>query len=207
MFINGGDTLSLWSSCTRQNVMEQCESGKEISSMPKIWWPWKLSFFQWLDFDVTERVAQLIRGLLKRLDKQQNQIQKLEIEIEKKEVECRISTSFYLEKNMGMCCCSPILLFLFGLPGCALYFGGSGGGRPVLCHNSEEVTGKIADTPTSVALTLASTVASTEAFTVASTKAFTFTLSPTSNSQSSKGTSVSDSTHNSSEIYPSTSTS
>nr|GMC67475.1 GRF zinc finger protein [Ipomoea batatas] len=44
-------------------------------------------FFQWLDFDVTERVAQLIRGLLKRLDKQQNQIQKLEIDIEKKEVE------------------------------------------------------------------------------------------------------------------------
>nr|GLL49975.1 uncharacterized protein LOC109159395 [Ipomoea trifida] len=43
--------------------------------------------YGWLDFDVTERVAQLIRGLLKRLDKQQNQIQKLEIEIEKKEVE------------------------------------------------------------------------------------------------------------------------
>nr|GMC46535.1 uncharacterized protein LOC109159395 [Ipomoea batatas] len=44
-------------------------------------------FFQWLDFDVTERVAHLIRGLLKRLDKHQNEIQKLEIEKKKKEVE------------------------------------------------------------------------------------------------------------------------
>nr|GMD54154.1 uncharacterized protein LOC109169835 [Ipomoea batatas] len=79
MFINEGDTLSLWSSCTRQNVKEQCESGKEISSMSKISY-----------FDVTERVAQLIRGLLKRLNKQQNQIQKLEIEIEKKEDEVMV---------------------------------------------------------------------------------------------------------------------
>ncbi|XP_019163053.1 PREDICTED: uncharacterized protein LOC109159395 [Ipomoea nil] len=44
-------------------------------------------FFQWLDFDVNERVAQLIRGLLKRLDKHQNEFQKLEIEMEKKELE------------------------------------------------------------------------------------------------------------------------
>nr|GMD52293.1 uncharacterized protein LOC109169835 [Ipomoea batatas] len=46
--------------------------------------------YRWLDFDVTERVAQLIRGLLKRLNKQQNQIQKLEIEIEKKEDEVMV---------------------------------------------------------------------------------------------------------------------
>nr|GMD66017.1 zinc finger, GRF-type [Ipomoea batatas] len=43
--------------------------------------------YDWLDFDVTERVAHLIRGLLKRLDKHQNEIQKLEIQMEKKEVE------------------------------------------------------------------------------------------------------------------------
>ncbi|XP_019153850.1 PREDICTED: uncharacterized protein LOC109150395 [Ipomoea nil] len=40
-------------------------------------------YFEWIDSDVSERVSRIIRGLLKRLDKKESEIQRLEIIIEK----------------------------------------------------------------------------------------------------------------------------
>nr|GLL16352.1 uncharacterized protein LOC109193541 [Ipomoea trifida]GMC72318.1 DNA topoisomerase [Ipomoea batatas]GMC91690.1 DNA topoisomerase [Ipomoea batatas] len=40
-------------------------------------------FFEWIDSDVSERVSRIIRGLLKRLDKKDNEIKRLQTVIEK----------------------------------------------------------------------------------------------------------------------------
>nr|GMD68613.1 uncharacterized protein LOC109167351 [Ipomoea batatas] len=44
-------------------------------------------FRTWVDMDVSDRVAIIIRGLLKRLDKNDMEIQKLKYTIEKEEIE------------------------------------------------------------------------------------------------------------------------
>nr|GMD03744.1 uncharacterized protein LOC109193259 [Ipomoea batatas] len=43
-------------------------------------------YFQWLDSDVSDRVAKVIRGLLKRLDKQDSEMQRLQAVIDEKNV-------------------------------------------------------------------------------------------------------------------------
>nr|GMD06415.1 DNA-(apurinic or apyrimidinic site) lyase [Ipomoea batatas] len=40
-------------------------------------------YFEWIDSDVTERVSRVIRGLLKKLDKKDNEIQRIQAAIEK----------------------------------------------------------------------------------------------------------------------------
>nr|GMD33680.1 mitogen-activated protein kinase kinase 5-like [Ipomoea batatas] len=40
-------------------------------------------YFEWIDSDVTERVSRVIRGLLKKLDKKDNEIERLQTAIEK----------------------------------------------------------------------------------------------------------------------------
>nr|GLL27483.1 uncharacterized protein LOC109193541 [Ipomoea trifida] len=40
-------------------------------------------YFEWIDSDVTERVSRVIRGLLKKLDKKDNEIERLQTGIEK----------------------------------------------------------------------------------------------------------------------------
>nr|GMD65153.1 putative casein kinase II subunit beta-4 [Ipomoea batatas] len=44
-------------------------------------------YFQWLDSDVSDRVAKVIRGLLKRLDKQDSEMQRLQAVIDEKNVQ------------------------------------------------------------------------------------------------------------------------
>ncbi|XP_019167316.1 PREDICTED: uncharacterized protein LOC109163050 [Ipomoea nil] len=44
-------------------------------------------YFEWMDYDVSDRVANVIRGLLKRADKYEKEIDKLHLTIEKKDHE------------------------------------------------------------------------------------------------------------------------
>nr|GMD28440.1 DNA-(apurinic or apyrimidinic site) lyase [Ipomoea batatas] len=56
-------------------------------------------YFQWLDSDVSDRVAKVIRGLLKRLDKQDSEMQRLQAVIEEKNVKLKKNS-----KNMPPHC-------------------------------------------------------------------------------------------------------
>ncbi|XP_019199643.1 PREDICTED: uncharacterized protein LOC109193259 [Ipomoea nil] len=50
------------------------------------------SYFQWLDSDVSDRVSKVIRGLLKRLDKQESEMQRLQVVIDEKTVQLKKKT-------------------------------------------------------------------------------------------------------------------
>nr|GMD48792.1 zinc finger, GRF-type [Ipomoea batatas] len=44
-------------------------------------------YFEWMDYDVSERVAKVIRGLLKRANNYEKEIEKLNLTVEKKDLE------------------------------------------------------------------------------------------------------------------------
>jgi len=44
-------------------------------------------YFEWMDYDVSERVAKVIRGLLKRANNYEREIEKLNLTVEKKDLE------------------------------------------------------------------------------------------------------------------------
>nr|GMD02708.1 DNA-(apurinic or apyrimidinic site) lyase [Ipomoea batatas] len=52
-------------------------------------------YFQWLDSDVSDRVAKVIRGLLKRLDKQDSEMQRIQAVIEEKNVKLKKNSLKY----------------------------------------------------------------------------------------------------------------
>nr|GLL37931.1 uncharacterized protein LOC109193259 [Ipomoea trifida] len=58
-------------SSSGKNVMELCQPRKAEHAHAM-----EYVYFQWLDSDVSDRVAKVIRGLLKRLDKQETEMQR-----------------------------------------------------------------------------------------------------------------------------------
>ncbi|XP_019166873.1 PREDICTED: uncharacterized protein LOC109162640 [Ipomoea nil] len=57
--------------------------GKRYRACPHYGGNRSCRFFEWIDSDVSERVSRVIRGLLKRLDNKDSEIQKLQTMIEK----------------------------------------------------------------------------------------------------------------------------
>nr|GMD58900.1 uncharacterized protein LOC109163050 [Ipomoea batatas] len=68
-------------------------------------------YFEWMDYDVSERVSNVLRGLLKKADKHEKEIEKLQFTIEKKDHELKMKI---LESN---------LKFLYGF-GIGMIFAG-----------------------------------------------------------------------------------
>nr|GMD97535.1 uncharacterized protein LOC109168447 [Ipomoea batatas] len=60
--------------------------GKRFRACPRYGGNGNCRYFQWLDSDVSDRVAKVIRGLLKRLDKQDSEMQRLQAVIDEKNV-------------------------------------------------------------------------------------------------------------------------
>nr|GLL20338.1 uncharacterized protein LOC109168447 [Ipomoea trifida] len=52
--------------------------GKRFRACPRYRGNGNCRYFEWLDSDVSERVAKVIRGLLKRLDKQETEMQRFQ---------------------------------------------------------------------------------------------------------------------------------
>nr|GMD51158.1 GRF zinc finger protein [Ipomoea batatas] len=61
--------------------------GKRYRACPRYGGNERCRYFEWMDYDVSERVAKVIRGLLKRANNYEREIEKLNLTVEKKDLE------------------------------------------------------------------------------------------------------------------------
>nr|GMC66817.1 uncharacterized protein LOC109164785 [Ipomoea batatas] len=61
--------------------------GKRYRACPRYGGNESCRYFEWMDYDVSERVAKVIRGLLKRANNYEREIEKLNLTVEKKDLE------------------------------------------------------------------------------------------------------------------------
>nr|GMD50652.1 uncharacterized protein LOC109164785 [Ipomoea batatas] len=85
--------------------------GKRYRACPRYGGNGSCRYFEWMDYDVSERVSNVLRGLLKKADKHEKEIEKLQFTIEKKDHELKMKI---LESN---------LKFLYGF-GIGMIFAG-----------------------------------------------------------------------------------
>nr|GLL16502.1 uncharacterized protein LOC109168447 [Ipomoea trifida] len=84
-------------------------------------------YFQWLDSDVSDRVAKVIRGLSKRLDKQDSEMQRIQAVIEEKNVKLKKNNNGFnlsvwliaiksICSGMELCngACEAVLYYYYG---------------------------------------------------------------------------------------------
>nr|GMD37991.1 uncharacterized protein LOC109150411 [Ipomoea batatas] len=63
--------------------------GKRYRACPRYGGLGSCRYFEWMDYDVSERVSNVLRGLLKKADKYEKEIEKLQFTIEKKDHELK----------------------------------------------------------------------------------------------------------------------
>ncbi|XP_019166871.1 PREDICTED: uncharacterized protein LOC109162637 [Ipomoea nil] len=63
--------------------------GKRYRACPRYGGNDSCRYFEWMDYNVSERVTNVLRGLLKRANKYEHEIEKLQFTIEKKEHEIK----------------------------------------------------------------------------------------------------------------------
>nr|GMD90819.1 uncharacterized protein LOC109164785 [Ipomoea batatas] len=71
--------------------------GKRYRACPRYGGNGSCRYFEWMDYDVSERVSNVLRGLLKKADKHEKEIEKLQFTIEKKDHELKMKI---LESNL-----------------------------------------------------------------------------------------------------------
>nr|GLL25658.1 uncharacterized protein LOC109150411 [Ipomoea trifida] len=70
--------------------------GKRYRACPRYGGNESCRYFEWMDYDVSERVAKVIRGLLKRANNYEKEIEKLNLTVEKRDFEIHKKKYEYL---------------------------------------------------------------------------------------------------------------